>query len=47
MKPLHSLTPASLVAMLLAGCASFGPPSFAPGTGRAKSSRGWASRATW
>jgi hypothetical protein len=33
MKPLHSLTPASLVAMLLAGCASFGPPSFAPGTG--------------
>jgi hypothetical protein len=32
MKPLYSLIPASLAALLLAGCASLGPPSFAPGT---------------
>ena len=33
MKPPHVLVPASLAALLLAGCASLAPPSFAPGTG--------------
>ena len=33
MKPLYSLVPASLAVVLLAGCATLVPPSFAPGTG--------------
>jgi hypothetical protein len=32
MKPPHPLVPASLAAILLAGCASLAPPSFPPGT---------------